>query len=144
MQIKFQVDGVGEVVRKIGMYDMEKRRDAGKIVRKTTTRVGKEARSLVPESPANRKKKTGSPGDLKKSISAKYYHGDLISVTIPRYPKGAHRYIIEHGTKNRVNKKGQNRGRIEAKPFMAPAKRSQIPYFNAEMKKLWEIDETII
>lgn len=144
MDMTFDVEGVGDVVRKIGTFDMDKRRAAGKIVRRTTSKVGKQARSLVPVSPANRKKSSGTPGDLKNSIRSRYYHGDLVSVTIPMYPKGAHRYIIEHGTKTRRNNAGANRGKVRAKPFMQPAKDAQIGPFNLEMTKLWENDTTTI
>jgi len=144
MEMTINVEGVGDVQKSIGAFDMDKRRDAGKIVRKTTNKIGRTARSLVPVSPANRKKSSGSPGDLKDSIRAKFYHGDLVSVTIPRYPKGAHRYIIENGTKSRRNKAGANRGRVSAKPFMKPAKDQQIGTFNAQMASLWEKDTTTI
>lgn len=144
MKISFEVDGVGKVVRNINAFDMEKKSAAGKIVRKTTSKVGRSARGAVPVSPNSRKKTHGSPGDLKSSIRAKYYHSDLVSVTIPRYPKGAHRYIIEHGTTMRTNRKGQNRGRVTAKPFMKPSKEEHVPFFNAEMRKIWEGKETII
>lgn len=144
MKITFEVDGVGKVVKDIGAFDMKKRQDASVIVKKTTGKVGRTARELVPVSPAGRVGKYTQSGDTKASIRAKYYHGNLVSVTIPRLPKGWARNFIEGGTAQRRNKKGQNRGRMKPQPFMGPAKANHTAFFNSEMKKLWEGDETVI
>ena len=144
MKITFEVEGVGQVVKDIGIFDMERRSAAGKVVRKTTGKIGRVARSLASVAPAGQVMRYSKPGDLKSSIRSKYYHGDLVSVTIPRLPKGWTRNFIEKGTVQRTNKKGQNRGRIKPKPFMKPAREGQEAFFNKEMKKIWEDDETVI
>lgn len=143
MYVKFEVEGVGQVVKDIGLYEMDKKKQAIAVVRKVTGAVGRTARGLVPVSPADRKKTHGSPGDLKSSIRAKYYHNGLVSVTIPYMPKGAHRNIIEKGTIVRANKRGANRGQITGKPFMMPARDAHTGTFNREMAKIWESEVEI-
>lgn len=140
----FQVEGVGEVVKEIGLFDMEKRRKAGEVVRKTTRRVGKVSRSMAPVAPPGHVGKYDKSGDLKASIRARYYHGDLISVTIPRLPKGWTRNFMEKGTVKRTTKKGLNRGKITPRPFMGPARTQSQPYFNTEMRKVWMDGDTVI
>lgn len=140
MFVTFEVDGVGKTTKNIGMFEMGKKEAARAVVRKTTMAVGKTARALVPVSPADRKKTHGSPGDLKASIRARYYHDGLVSVTIPYMPKGSHRNIIEKGTIQRSNKKGANRGKVTGKPFMMPAKAAHMSAFNSGMAKIWNED----
>lgn len=140
--IKVTVTGEKETTYKLNMFNMEKKAEAMKVVRKAALGVGREARKNVPVS--SRKKSTGSPGDLKKSIRTKFYYDNLGAMIIPYKPKGSHRAIIEHGTKMRRNKKGQNRGSITPKPFMVPAKKSQESSFNAGMIKIFEKGKTTI
>lgn len=144
-RINFEIEGVGETVRNLSAFDMEKKQKAIKIVRKHTNAVRRNAKKTVPVSPANRKKSAGAPGDLKKSIRAKYFFGGLGSMVMPAKPKGSHRAIVEYGTQNRRNiSTGANRGRVSPHPFMEPSKRSSEGEYNSEMKKLFEDDETVI
>lgn len=139
-----KIEGTDQTVRRLNMFDMQKKKDTQTVVRKYTNAVRKEAKRRVPVSPANRKKSSGSPGDLKNSIRAKYYFQGLGSMILPHRPKGSHRGIIEAGTSVRTNKKGANRGRVKATPFMEPAKRSQEAGYNAAMKRIFEGEETEI
>lgn len=141
---QFRVEGLDKTISNIKMFDMEKRIQAKKIVRTTTLAIGRKARRDVPVSPASRKKSAGKPGDLKKSITTKFYHGDLVGVVYPKIPKGAHRSIVTKGTKIRYTKSGAHRGRVLPQPFMQPAKDTQISSFNSQMKKIWEDEETIV
>ncbi|MCY9702488.1 hypothetical protein M5W65_21825, partial [Paenibacillus larvae] len=70
-----QVLGVPETVRKIGLFEMERKQAAIVLVKKTATSIQKEGKSLAPSSPAGRKKSKGKPGDLKRSIRPKYMEG---------------------------------------------------------------------
>ncbi|UDY80763.1 tail component [Geobacillus phage GR1] len=145
MRIVYQIEGERETIRNINMFDMEKKKGAMTIVRKHTNAVRKAAKQRVPVSPSNRKKSAGSPGDLKKSIRAKYYYQGLGSMVMPAKPKGSHRHLVEYGTKNRYQRKtGRFVGRNKPQPFMTPAKRSQEASYNAAMRQLFEGDETIV
>lgn len=144
LNVQFTIEGVDKTVSNLNIYDMEKKKEAQKIVRSVTNKVARKARADVPVSPASRKKSAGQPGDLKKSITTKYYHGDLVSTIYPKIPKGAHRSIVTKGTKQRFTKSGKNRGRVKPQPFMQPAKDSQVGDFNSRMKKIWEDEVTEI
>lgn len=149
MRIFTSLDGVEGTVAKMKSWDLEKRAKLKTIVKKTATAVRAEARNKVPVSPANRlktKRKDGTrsqPGDLKASISAKYRLEGLGAMVLPLRPKGNHRYIVEEGTKQRFNKKGQNRGSVSPQPFMEPAKESQLSSYNAAMIELFKNEEEI-
>ncbi|MDT2261587.1 hypothetical protein P7H06_21730 [Paenibacillus larvae] len=109
--------GVPETVRKIGLFEMERKQAAIVLVKKTATSIKKEGKSLAPSShTAGRKKSKGKPGDLKRSIRPKYMEGGLSATVVPK-PKGAHRHLVEYGTRQRKNKKGANRGKMPKKPF---------------------------
>ena len=138
-----QVLGVPETVRKIGLFEMERKQAAIVLVKKTATSIQKEGKSLAPSSPAGRKKSKGKPGDLKRSIRPKYMEGGLSATVVPRKPKGAHRHLVEYGTRQRKNKKGANRGKMPKKPFMSIAERHAEGRYNKELERIFSRDETI-
>ncbi|MEV2699506.1 hypothetical protein ABND62_21730, partial [Paenibacillus larvae] len=90
-----------------------------------------------------RKKSKGKPGDLKRSIRPKYMEGGLSATVVPRKPKGAHRHLVEYGTRQRRNKKGANRGKMPKKPFMSIAERHAEGRYNKELERIFGRDETI-
>jgi HK97 gp10 family phage protein len=143
-RIVVKIEGEKETIANLSMFDMKKKKQAMQVVRKHTNAVRRTAKKLVPVSPANRKKSRGAPGDLKSSIRAKYFFQGLGSMVMPAKPKGSHRHLVEYGTGNRYNKKGQYRGRNSPQPFMEPAKRAQEASYNAEMKKIFEGDNTVV
>ncbi|AQT85692.1 phage protein, HK97 gp10 family [Paenibacillus larvae subsp. larvae] len=138
-----QVLGIPEKVRKIGLFEMERKQAAIVLVKKTATGIQKEGKSLAPASPTGRKKSKGKPGDLKRSIRPKYMEGGLSATVVPRKPKGAHRHLVEYGTRQRKNKKGANRGKMPKKPFMSIAERHAEGRYNKELERIFNCDETI-
>lgn len=149
VSITVNVGGVDETVVKIGMYEMEKKKQAINIIRRTTLDTKKIMKIEAHESPSNRKKSHGQPGDLRNSISHKYHEQGLIGVIYPKLSQGTHRAINEHGTVQRFTKKGYNRGvwgsRIGAKGgthFMHKARLSQDTVYNAKMKAAFITDKT--
>jgi HK97 gp10 family phage protein len=142
-RVVVSVEGERQTVKNIGLFDMKKKQAARSIVKKSAARVKKKARADVSVSPASRKKSSGSPGDLKKSIRTKYYYEGLGAMVMPAKPKGSHRHLVEYGTKKRTSRRG-NRGKMKANPFMGPAKQSEEGSYNRQMKSLFEgKDETI-
>lgn len=78
------------------------------------------AKLTAPEGPTGNL--IDSIGAVKSSVRTSF---DLGQVQVgPRRSskyKGHHSHLIEYGTKQRSNKRGANRGRVKAKPFMEPA-----------------------
>lgn len=142
-QVIVKIEGEEKTVRELSMFDMKKKKGAMIIVKKYAARVKKRARTLVPVSPSDRKKSHGSAGDLKSSIQTKYYYEGMGAMILPAKPKGSHRHLVEYGTKTRTTKKGANRGKAPAQPFMRPAKAAQETAYNAEMKRLFDEDKTV-
>jgi hypothetical protein len=143
-RVVVRIEGANETIRNLSAFDMRKKQEAMKIVRKHASGVRRIAKQTVPVSPSGRKKSAGSPGDLKRSIRAKYYFQGLGAMVLPAKPKGSHRHLVEYGTGERRTSTGANRGRNTANPFMEPAKRSQETSYNAAMEHLFEDGDTIV
>lgn len=139
--ISITVEGREETVAKIGLFDMELRRDLIKLVQSTNRAVGRSARGGAPVS--NTPKSRGKNGDLKASIRAKTFDKGLSSTVVPRRPRGAHRHLVEYGTKSRRTRSGANRGRMPANPFMNRAQKSNEDKYNQNVRGIVERDKTI-
>lgn len=143
VEVRVEINGQEETARAIDIWDMKGKVKMREIVRKTASGVGRDARKMVPVSPSDRVKTSGSPGDLKKSIKVKYFFDNLGAMVVPDRPQGSHRAIIEHGTKIRTNSSGANRGSISPHPFMEPAKRSREGTYKSEIAAFFN-GETVV
>lgn len=120
------VENVESEIRKIGLYEIEKKESIRRIVRSTAKKTVKSAKRRVTF------KKTGN---TRKSIKAKYYNYGLLAIVKPRLPKGWKAHFFELGTKQRKTKSGKNTGKIKARPFMGPAEDEVRPGYLADLKK---------
>lgn len=143
-RITIRVEGQQDTIRRINIFDQQKKDKAAEVVKKHAAAVRKSAKKSVPVSPSSRKKSAGSPGDLKKSIRAKYYFDGLGAMVLPNKPKGTHRHLVEYGTGNRRWKNGKSTGKMSPQPFMEPAKRAQEAKYNREMEQIWENGDTTV
>lgn len=140
-KVKVTIEGQEVTVRAIKMYDMETKREVMKHVKETAKSIQKDAKARAPVS--RRKKSRGKSGDLRRSIRPKYFDGGLSATVVPRKPKGAHRHLVEYGTKKRYTKKGQHRGKMPAKPFMAPAEKAADGPYNKKLKEIVDRDKVV-
>jgi len=139
-RVVIRIEGQEETIRNVSSFDVQKTDQLRKIVREFGRKIGSAARKEVPVSPPTRKKTHGSPGDLKKSIKAKYYYQNLGAMVGPMKPKGAHRGIIEYGTKERTTKNGHKTGKISPHPFMEPARKQYENTYNQKIKEVFDED----
>ncbi|SHK48929.1 HK97-gp10 family putative phage morphogenesis protein [Paramaledivibacter caminithermalis] len=95
-----ELENVERTIREIGLFQIEKRENVKKIIKKTAKRVVKEAKARVPV----------DTGETKKSIKAKYLEGGLMATVKPRLPGGWKAHFHEYGTV-----------KMRARPFMGPA-----------------------
>lgn len=139
--ITVEIEGVGQTVRAINMYDMELKNDLIKHVNSTAKIIQSSAKARAPvaKTPVSRGKK----GDLKRSIRPKYFDGGLSATVVPRKPKGSHRHLVEYGTSQRTTSDGANRGKMPKMPFMGPAESSAEAAYNAAIRRMIDRDETI-
>ncbi|MFC0559682.1 hypothetical protein [Halalkalibacter alkalisediminis] len=135
------VEGQAETVRNIGIFDMELKRDFTGLVKTTSQTVSKTGKANAPVSKVPKSK--GRNGDLKASIRPKYFDNGLSSTVVPRKPRGAHRHLVEYGTKPRRNKRGANRGKMPANPFMSSAESASESNYNNEARRIVDRDKTI-
>ena len=138
------MEGIGATVKAINMFDMQMKKELIAAVRARTQTVSKVAKAKSPVS--KKPKKVGSPGDLKRSIRAKYFDGGLSSTVAPRRPRGAHRHLVEYGTVTRFNKGNKrtgHRGKMPANPFMTPAENENVRPFNEQLRRIVDRDHTI-
>lgn len=142
-RVVVKIEGGRETVRNINAFEMKKKQDAANVVKQHAKNVRTAAKKRVPVSPANRKKSSGRPGDLKRSIGYRTFNDGLSAVIYPKKKKAPHRHLVEYGTGPRYQKKsGRYVGRMSAQPFMEPAERSQEASYNNAMKKVFEGDRT--
>lgn len=134
---EFKIEGIEETIRAISKANFQKQKEFEVVVKKSTQRVNRYAKSNL-----SGHQRTGN---LRSSIKAKYFWKDGPASTVfPRGKKGAHRHLIEYGTKIRVQKKtGRNTGIVRAYPFMKPAHEKEEPRFIAEVKKVVDEDVTL-
>jgi HK97 gp10 family phage protein len=139
--ITVTVEGVGQTVRAIGMFDMKLRQDLINTIKNTAKTIQKTGKANAPvaKTPVSR----GAPGDLKRSIRPRYFDQGLSATVVPRKPKGAHRHLVEYGTGQRSTRSGANRGKMPAMPFMGPAESSADAAYNSEIRRLLDRDETV-
>lgn len=139
--ITVDIEGVGQTVKAIGLFDMDTRSELINIVRNTAKTIQKDAKRRAPvaKTPVSRGKK----GDLRRSIRPKYFDKGLSATVVPRKPKGSHRHLVEYGTQDRKTKSGANRGKMPKIPFMGPAESSADNVYNQEIRRLIGRDKTI-
>lgn len=139
--ITVKVEGAGQTVRAINMFDMQLKKEMAETIKSTAKTIQKNAKARAPvaKTPVSR----GKPGDLKRSIRPKYFDQGLSATVVPRKPKGAHRHLVEYGTGQRSTRSGANRGKMPAMPFMGPAESSADAAYNSEIRRLLDRDETI-
>lgn len=140
-KITIEIEGQGETVKKIGLFDAKTKRAFMQLVRETAQKTSRLAKRNAPVS--KKPKSKGRPGDLRRSIRAKYFDDGLSATVVPRRPKGAHRHLVEYGTKTRYTKKGWHRGKMPDKPFMKPTEEAIIPEYQKKAKRIVDRDETI-
>ncbi|WP_069649641.1 hypothetical protein [Caloranaerobacter ferrireducens] len=119
------VENVEQTIREIGLFEIQKKENIRKLVKKTARKVVKEARKRF---------KFNSP-DTKASIKAKYFNYGLMATVKPRLPKGWKAHWFEYGTKERYTKSGKYTGEMQGKPFMGPAEEVVRPEYLAELIK---------
>jgi|GEM_PF-1758428 len=139
--ITVTVDGSSTTTRRINMYDMKLKQEIMGLVKSTSKTIQQTGKSNAPVSKVPKSK--GKSGDLKSSIRPKYFDNGLSSTVVPRKPKGAHRHLVEYGTKPRRTKGGAYRGVMPAKPFMAPAENASEGQYNQKMRSIINRDEVI-
>lgn len=140
-KIRVTVSGQEVTVRAIRMFDMKTKQEVLKLVRDTARGIQRDARSRAPVS--RRKKSRGKSGDLKQSIRARYFDGGFSATVVPRKPKGAHRHLVEYGTKNRYTKNGAHRGKMPKMPFMGPAEKAAEGPYNQKLRRIVDRDKTV-
>lgn len=140
-QVTVTIEGVGQTLKAINMFDMKKKQELIEVVKNTAKTIQKSAKLNAPVSKVT--KSRGKNGDLKRSIRPKYFDGGLSATVVPRKPKGSHRHLVEYGTKTRSTKSGANRGKMPKQPFMGPAESSADAVYNQTIRKLVDRDEII-
>ncbi|KXZ40011.1 phage protein, HK97 gp10 family [Alkalithermobacter thermoalcaliphilus JW-YL-7 = DSM 7308] len=127
MSITVEVKNLEKTLKKMALYSKEKEIEIDSIVKKTAKGIASKAKSLVPV----------KTGNLKSSIKPKYFRKKGPSATVfPRGKKGAHRHLLEYGTKQRRHKSGKSTGRVNPRLFMTPAHRSYENVYLSEIKKV--------
>ncbi|AOY76916.1 HK97-gp10 family putative phage morphogenesis protein [Clostridium formicaceticum] len=133
---EIQVEGIEKTIKEMSRYSIEKEKEFDAIVKKYAKETTQKAKSnIAPQS---------KTGNLKSSIKAKSFKKLGPSATVfPRGKKGAHRHLIEYGTKNRSHKSGKSVGNVTARPFMKPAQESVENNYYTEIKRVVEKVDTI-
>lgn len=136
-----EVEGVEQVIKKIGLFEIEKRQKIKTQVRLTSKKIASTAKKEV-----NRHSKSK---DTKKSIKTKILNDGLSATVKPRLPQGYKAHWIEYGTVDRKNKgrtgkyKGRKTGKVKADPFMKPAEMAHKKEFEDRIKKVCDKDVTV-
>lgn len=132
----FEVQGVEETIKALSKASVQKQKEFETVVKKSTQRVNRYAKANL----ASHRK----TGNLRSSIKAKYFWKDGPASTVfPRGRKGAHRHLVEYGTRSRQKKNGKSTGTMKEYPFMKPAHEKEEPRFIAEVKKVIDEDVTV-
>lgn len=97
---------LGDLRANISRFDSEQKKILLNIVKEESKQGAKTMKRALP------KGKGKERGNLKKSVKAKQIKPKLGATIVPRKPKGSHRHLYAYGTKERVNRKGANRGKM--------------------------------
>lgn len=142
------VDGISDTLTRISKFDMALHEEAKSIVRAYAVKIQKKAKMEAPV----------KTGNLKKSISVKYYHKGLSAHIFPSDEKikrgmaatgkrQTYRHFVEYGTMDRYTKYvhpvfGTFRGKMKASRYMAKARESYQDSFASEIKKA--VDKKVV
>lgn len=97
---------LGDLRANISRFDMQQKKILLNIVREESKQGVKTMKRALPKGKGKKR------GNLKKSVKARRINDKLGATVTPRRPKGSHRHLYAYGTKERVNKKGANRGKM--------------------------------
>jgi len=129
------VEGTEDTIRKLGLFEVEKRMKIKGFVKDTSKKVRSTSRKEI---------QNIDTGDTKRSIRIKYLFEGMGSTVKPRLPKGYKAHWIEYGTEDRTQKKtGKSVGRMKATPFMKPAEEKHRNEFMKNVEKVVRKDITI-
>ncbi len=107
-------------IRKLALYQIEKREEVKEIVKETSKDIQKTAQQRV----------SVDEGDTKQSIKPRYFEDGLASTVGPRLPLGWKAHFIEFGAYNTwANRE------LPAHPFMTPAAEQHRAEYLQKIKK---------
>ena len=126
---------MGGTIRKLGLFEIDKKIKIKKLVKSTTGKVIRSAKKNL---------ENVDTGDTRNSIKSKYLFDGMGSTVKPRLPKGYKAHWIEYGTGERVQSKGKRRtGRMLKNPFMKPAEEKHREAFFKGVEKVVRKDTSI-
>lgn len=107
-------------IRKLAIYQIEKKGNVKKIVRTTAKDVQTTSQQLVAK----------GEGYTEMSIKPKFFEGGLAATVGPRLPDGFKAHWLEFGTYNVMAKR-----ELPPQPFMTPAAQKHRPEYLQKLKK---------
>ena len=108
------IENVEQEIKRIRLYEIEKRENVKGIIKKSAQKVNREAKKRAPV----------LSGDTKASIKTKYYENGLFATVRPRLPKGWKAHFHEYGTV-----------KMRARPFMTPAEETTRPQYLSDLQQ---------